>query len=100
MKVTTESKTDHMPEPNFGQVINRLAFPDLREGHLGENLFELVVKKTNSTDVHVSDIWQGPAELEVDHRYYSDLALLEPKEVGKGYAFSFAFTLQSLEYDL
>lgn len=99
-KVSTEEKVDHLPEPNFGQIINRIAIPDLREGHIGENLFEMIVKKTNSTDVHVSDVWQGSAEFQLNTEYYPDLGLMAPKEVGKGYVFSFTFTVQSLEYDL
>lgn len=100
MKVKTTEKVDHLPSPSFGQVINRLAIPDLREGHIGEVLFEMIVKKTNSTDVRVSDIWQGDAQFQLNTDYYPDLALMAPKEVGKGYVFSFTFTVQSLEYDL
>lgn len=100
VKVTAREKADHLPDPNFGQVINRLTIPDLRAGRIGDTLFKMIVKKTNSTDVHVSDIWQGDAEFRLNTDYYPDLGLMAPVKVGKGYVFSFAFTVQSLEYDL
>ena len=58
-------------------------------------MHELV--RARSRDRSISPIWEGPAELELHEAPGEELAALAPVRVGKGFRFTFAYTVDDLE---
>ena len=55
------------------------------------DVFELV--QAGGYDREVSEIWEGDAELRIYDDTVEDLQAIRPLEVGRGYRFSFAYTV-------
>lgn len=55
------------------------------------DVFEMV--RSGGKDREVTDIWEGAAELKIYEDTLEDLQALKPIEMGKGYRFSFAYTV-------
>ena len=71
-------------------------FPRLAAGrHDDPAVHELV--RARSRDRAISPIWEGSAELELDEAPGEELAALAPVRVGKGFRFTFAYTVDDLE---
>lgn len=97
--VTLKEKSNKLPDPFITNIINRFTLPNLTSAHLGETLLDKFVVKSNTSDVEVSEIWSGDAELTIHDDYYQDLGILKPVKVTGGSFFSMCFTLNSLEYE-
>ena len=69
--------------------------PALAAGHHDDpQIHELV--RSRSRDRSVSEIWKGEAELELFDAPGEEHALLRPVKVGRGYRFTFAYTVDDL----
>lgn len=76
-------------------IVNVRHFPRLAAGrHDDPQVHELV--RSASRDRSVSEVWEGDATLELLAAPGEEHTLLEPVSVGKGYRFTFAYTVDDL----
>jgi len=77
-------------------IVNVRHFPRLAAGrHDDPQVHELV--RSRSRDRSVSEIWEGDAELELFDAPGEEHTLLRPVSVGRGYRFTFGYTVDDLE---
>ena len=77
-------------------LVNVRYFPRLAAGrHDDPAVHELV--RARSRDRAVSTVWEGAAELELFAALGEEHTLLTPIQVGRGYRFTFAYTVDDLE---
>jgi acetoacetate decarboxylase len=77
-------------------IVNVRHFPRLAAGRHDEpQVHELV--RSRSRDRAVSEIWEGEASLELFAAPGEEHTLLAPVSVGRGYRFTFAYTVDDLE---
>jgi hypothetical protein len=77
-------------------IVNVRHFPRLAAGqHDDPAVHELV--RARSRDRSVSEMWEGRAELELFDAPGEEHTLLAPVQVGKGFRFTFAYTVDDLE---
>jgi len=94
--VTLERRSETGPTHNSPPIVNVRHFPRLEAGrHDDPAVHELV--RARSRDRSVSTIWEGKAELELYDAPHEELTALGPVGVGKGFRFSFAYTVDDLE---
>ncbi|HEY7561845.1 MAG TPA: acetoacetate decarboxylase family protein [Gaiellaceae bacterium] len=94
--VTLEGESAEGPTHNDPPLVNVRHFPRLAAGrHDDPAVHELV--RARSRDRSISPIWEGPAELELYATPGEELAALAPTRVGKGFRFTFAYTVDDLE---
>ncbi len=95
-RVTLREPATTLPQPSFAQAVNVRLFPNLaRDQHDKPALHELV--RLRSRDVLVGPILRGDASLVIHEHPTLELSLLRPVEVGAGFRFSFALTVDDLE---
>jgi enduracididine biosynthesis enzyme MppR len=94
--VTLEREAQEGPTHNDPPLVNVRHFPRLEGGrHAEPAVHELV--RARSRDREISSLWEGSAELELYPAPSEELAALAPVEVGKGFRFTFAYTVDDLE---
>ena len=94
-RVTLREQTDQRPSPTFARGVNLRYFPELAAGkHDQPAVHELVQLK--SRDVQFSTIWRGDAELQIFDHPHLEIGDLTPMNVGAGFRFSFAFTVDDV----
>jgi acetoacetate decarboxylase len=94
--VTLERESDGGPTHNDPPIVNVRHFPRLAAGqHDRPAVHELV--RARSRDRSVSAIWEGTAELELYPAPNEEHTALAPVRMGKGFRFSFAYTVDDLE---
>jgi acetoacetate decarboxylase len=94
--VTLERESADGPSHNDPPLVNVRHFPRLAAGrHDDPSVHELV--RARSRDRSISTIWEGPAELELYGAPNEEVAALAPLRVGKGFCFTFAYTVDDLE---
>jgi acetoacetate decarboxylase len=77
-------------------IVNVRHFPRLAAGrHDDPQVHELV--QSVSRDRAVSEIWEGEAELELRPAPHEEHTLLAPLRVGRGFRFTFAYTVDDLK---
>jgi acetoacetate decarboxylase len=77
-------------------IVNVRHFPRLAAGRHDEpQVHELV--RSRSRDRAVSEVWEGPAELELFAAPGEEHTLLTPISVERGYRFTFGYTVDDLE---
>jgi acetoacetate decarboxylase len=77
-------------------IVNVRHFPRLAAGrHAEPQVHELV--RSRSRDRAISEIWEGDAELELFAAAGEEHTLLAPVRVGRGYRFTFAYTVDDLD---
>lgn len=95
-EVTLREASSSLPQPSFASAVNIRYFPNLAQGqHDRPTLHELV--RLKSRNIQVGPILRGEASLVVHDHPSLELALLRPQQVGAGYRFSFALTVDDLE---
>jgi acetoacetate decarboxylase len=93
--VTLERVSESGPTHNDPPLVNVRHFPQLVAGtHRSPAVHELV--RARSKDRSISPIWEGPATLELFDAGREELARLRPVRVGKGFRFTFAYTVDDL----
>jgi hypothetical protein len=94
--VTLEQASESGPTHNEPPIVNVRHFPRLEaDRHDDPAVHELV--RARSRDRSVSPIWEGSAELELYDVPHEELSTLAPVRMGKGFRFSFAYTVDDLE---
>jgi acetoacetate decarboxylase len=94
--VTLERESSEGPTHNDPPLVNVRHFPRLAAGrHEEPAVHELV--RARSRDRAISTVWEGAAELELYPAPGEELAALAPTRVGKGFRFTFAYTVDDLE---
>jgi acetoacetate decarboxylase len=94
--VTLEQVSRTGPIHNGPPLVIVRHFPRLAAGeHERPAVHELV--RARSGDRVISEIWEGSASLELFGAEHEELAALAPVRVGKGYRFTFAYTVDDLE---
>jgi acetoacetate decarboxylase len=94
--VTPERESDAGPTHNDPPLVNRRHFPRLAAGrHDDPAVHELV--RARSSNRSMSAIHEGPATLELFPAPGEEHATLAPLRVGKGFRFTFAYTVDDLE---
>lgn len=88
--VTIAGADDQPPPLSDRPLVHTRHFPAWHPGE--EPMTELVTAKVSNMEF--ADIWQGEASLHFDAGPDSDLALLAPAAVERGYLFSYAETLE------
>lgn len=94
--VTLERESEAGPTHNDPAIVNVRHFPRLEAGrHDDPAVHELV--RGRSRDRSVSSVWEGTAELELYEAPREEHVALAPVRMGKGFRFSFAYTVDDLE---
>jgi acetoacetate decarboxylase len=94
--VTPERESEAGPTHNDPPLVNRRHFPRLASGrHDDPAVHELV--RAKSRDRSISAIEEGPATLELFDAPGEEHAALAPVRMGKGFRFSFVYTVDDLE---
>jgi acetoacetate decarboxylase len=94
--VTLARLSEQGPTHNAPPIVNVRYFPRLAAGrHDDPAVHELV--RARSRDRAVSEVWEGSATLELFGARHEEHAALSPLEMGKGFRFTFAYTVDDLE---
>jgi hypothetical protein len=94
--VTLARESDEGPTHNDPPLVNVRHFPRLAAGRHDEPAVHELVR-ARSRDRVVSPIWEGTGELELYPAPNEELAALAPVRTGKGFRFTFAYTVDDLE---
>ncbi len=94
--VTLERLSESGPTHNHPPLVNVRHFPRLAAGRHDEPAVHELVR-ARSSDRAASDVWEGSATLELFDAPTEELVRLAPVRVGKGFRFSFAYTVDDLE---
>jgi hypothetical protein len=92
LEAESESGSLHTDPP----IVNVRHFPRLAQGHHDDPAVHELVR-SRSRDRAVSPIWEGAAELELLAAPGEEHTLLNPISVGRGYRFTFGYTVDDLE---
>ena len=94
--VTLESVSERGSRHTDPPIVNVRYFPRLAAGrHDDPAVHELV--RSRSRDRHVSEIWEGSASLRLFDAPGEEHTLLAPVDVGRGYRFTFGYTVDDLQ---
>lgn len=94
--VTLERESAEGPTHNDPPLLNVRHFPRLAAGRHDEPAVHELVR-ARSRDRSISPIWEGRSELELYPAPNEELAALAPVRTGKGFRFTFAYTVDDLE---
>jgi acetoacetate decarboxylase len=94
--VTLERESAEGPTHNDPPLVNVRHFPRLAAGRHDDPAVDELVR-ARSRDRDLSPIWEGRAELELLEAPGEELAALAPLRMGKGFRFTFAYTVDDLE---
>ena len=94
--VTLTGESAGGPEHNAPPLVNRRHWPQLAAGRHGDPAVHELVR-AKSFDRSISTIWEGDATLAFGDAPNEELAALAPVRVGKGYRFTFAYSVDDLE---
>jgi hypothetical protein len=92
LQAVSETGSLHTAPP----IVNVRYFPRLAAGHHDDPAVHELVR-ARSHDRVVSEVWEGAAELELFSAPAEEHSLLAPVQVGRGYRFTFAYTVDDLE---
>lgn len=95
-RITLSGESDSGAQHNDAPLVNTRFFPRLAAGRHGEPAVHELVR-AKSYDRSVSAVWEGDAELELFAAPGEEHTILTPTRVGKGYRFSFAYSIDDLE---
>jgi hypothetical protein len=94
--VTLERESDGGPEHNAPPLVNRRHWPRLAAGHHQDPAVHELVRAL-SRDRAISPLWEGAATLSFGSAPNEEHDALAPVRVGRGYRFTFAYTVDDLE---
>jgi acetoacetate decarboxylase len=93
--VTLERVSESGPTHNDPALVNVRHFPRLAAGqHDDPAVHELA--RARSRDRSISEIWEGSASLELFPAPNEEHTALAPVRMGKGFRFTFAYTVDDL----
>jgi acetoacetate decarboxylase len=94
--VTLERVSTEGPTHNDPPLVNVRHFARLEAGRHDEPAVHELVR-ARSRERAISEIWEGTATLELHEAPGEELAALAPIRMGKGFRFTFAYTVDDLE---
>jgi len=94
--VTLERVSSEGPTHNGPPLVNVRHFPLLEAGHHDDPAVHELVR-ARSRDRAISEIWEGTAELQLHQAPNEEHTALSPVRMGKGFRFTFAYTVDDLE---
>ncbi|WMT78167.1 acetoacetate decarboxylase family protein [Bradyrhizobium sp. Ash2021] len=95
-RVTLRERVERLVGLLDRQIVGRRHFPRLSAGmHEKPAVDELV--RCVSNHVLITDIWIGESELNFPEAYGEELEVLGPLKVGRGYRFSFSYSVTDIE---
>jgi acetoacetate decarboxylase len=94
--VTLEHPSAGGPFHNAPPIVNVRHFPRLAHGRHEEPAVHELVRAV-SRDRSISEVWEGSATLELFGAAHEEVDALAPVEIGRGYRFTFAYTVDDLE---
>jgi acetoacetate decarboxylase len=94
--VTLERRSEAGPTHNAPPLVNVRHFARLEAGRHDEPAVHELVR-ARSRDRVASEVWEGSATLALHPAPREELAALGPVRVGKGFRFSFGYTVDDLE---
>ena len=95
-RVTLREKVDRLVGLLDRRVVGRRYFPRLSAGmHDKPAVDELV--RCVSDRLLITNIWSGEGELSFPEAYGEELDVLGPLKVGRGYRFSFSYSVTDIE---
>ncbi|MDH4178733.1 MAG: acetoacetate decarboxylase family protein [Thermoleophilia bacterium] len=94
--VTLERLSQTGPTHNDPPLVNVRHFPRLEAGRHDEPAVHELVR-ARSRDRAVSEVWEGTATLRLHDAPHEEHVALAPSRVGRGFRFTFAYTVDDLE---
>ena len=94
--VTLEHPSEGGPFHNGPPIVNVRHFPRLAAGRHDEPAVHELVRAV-SRDRAISDVWEGSATLELFGAGHEEVDALAPVRIGRGYRFTFGYTVDDLE---
>ena len=94
--VTLDHPSERGPTHNDPRLVNVRHFPRLAAGHHASPAVHELVGGV-SRDRAISAVWEGPATLELFDAPGEEHVALAPVRIGRGFRFSFAYTVDDLE---
>jgi len=94
--VRLERVSEGGPTHNGPPLLNVRHFPRLEAGRHDDPAVHQLVR-ARSRDRSISEIWEGAATLALHEAPGEELAALAPVRMGKGFRFTFAYTVDDLE---
>jgi acetoacetate decarboxylase len=94
--ITLERPSEGGPFHNAAPIVNVRHFPRLAAGRHDEPAVHELVRAV-SRDRLASEAWEGSATLELYGAAHEEIDALAPVRVGRGYRFTFAYTVDDLE---
>ena len=95
-RVTLEAPSETGSLHTAPPIVNVRHFPRLAAGHHDDPAVHELVR-SRSRDRSASEVWEGAAELELFAAPGEEHTMLAPVNVGRGYRFTFAYTVDDLE---
>ena len=95
-RVTLEQPSETGSLHTAPPIVNVRHFPRLAAGHHDDPAVHELVK-ARSRDRAISEVWEGAAELALSAAPGEEHTLLAPVSVGRGFRFTFAYTVDDLE---
>ena len=84
------------PFHNAAPIVNVRHFPQLAAGQHDEPAVHELVRAV-SRDRAISEVWEGSATLDLFGAAHEEADALTPVEIGRGYRFTFAYTVDDLQ---
>ncbi|MGY4310731.1 acetoacetate decarboxylase family protein [Bradyrhizobium sp. JR3.5] len=95
-RVTLHEKAERLVGLLDRRIVGRRYFPRLSAGmHDKPAVDELV--RCVSNQLRITNIWSGAGELNFPEAYGEELEMLGPLKVGRGYRFSFSYSVTDIE---
>src|SRR5207244_11975551 len=95
-RVTLREKVDRLVGLLDRRVVGRRYFPRLSAGMHDKPAVDELVRSV-SDRLLITNIWSGEGELSFPEAYGEELEVLGPLKVGRGYRFSFSYSVTDIE---
>jgi Acetoacetate decarboxylase (ADC) len=95
-RVTLREKAERLVGLLDRRIVGRRYFPRLSSGLQDRPAVDELVRCV-SDHLRVTDIWIGAGELNFPEAYGEELEMLGPLKVGRGYRFSFSYSVTDIE---
>jgi hypothetical protein len=95
-RVTLREKVERLVGMLDRRIVGRRHFPRLSAGMHDEPAVDELVRSV-SNHPRITNIWIGESELNFPEAYGEELEMLGPLKVGRGYRFSFSYSVTDIE---
>lgn len=95
-RITLREKAERLAGFLDRRIVGRRYFPRLSAGMHDKPAVDQLVRSVSHHPL-VTDIWTGKADLHFPEAYGEELEMLGPLKVGRGYRFSFSYSVTDIE---